>query len=274
MWHEIVNDVVGETPVTVTFCPLCNTALAFHRRFDDSVLDFGTTGRLRNSDLVMYDRQTETWWQQATGEGIVGEHAGRQLKFLSAPQLSWKTFKNEFPDGQVLSRDTGFQREYGQNPYVGYDRQRSPFSHFFKRKVDGRLPAMERVVAVELNGEGVAFPFSSLKDMLVANEEVGNVPVTVFWLEGTSSALDVGQISRGRDVGSTGVFDRRLDGRTLSFEAAEGGLFRDRETKSKWDILGRAVDGPLAGKQLEPVVHGNHFWFAWGVFKPDTRIVQ
>jgi hypothetical protein len=109
---------------------------------------------------------------------------------LSAPQLSWKTFKSEFPDGQVLSRDTGFQREYGQNPYVGYDRQRSPFSHFFKRQVDGRLPAMERVVAVELNGEGVAFPFSSLKDMLVANEEVGNVPVTVFWLEGTSSALD------------------------------------------------------------------------------------
>jgi hypothetical protein len=274
IWHEIVNDVVGQTPVTVTFCPLCNTALAFDRRFDGRLLDFGTTGRLRLSDLVMYDRQTETWWQQATGEGIVGEHAGRVLEFLSAPLLSWKTFKATFPEGHVLSRDTGFQRAYGQNPYVGYDRQRSPFPNFFKRQVDGRLSAMERVVAIDLNGESAAFPFSSLRDSRVANDEVGDVPVAVFWVQGTSSPLDARQISRGRDVGSTAVFDRRLDGRVLTFKAAEVGLFTDRETGSQWDILGRAVAGPLAGKQLEPVVHGNHFWFAWGVFKPETRVVQ
>ena len=91
--HEIVNDVVGRVPVSITYCPLCNTAISFDRRFDGMLLDFGTTGNLRHSDLIMYDRQTETWWQQATGEGIVGEFAGRKLTFLSSPLVSWKTFK-------------------------------------------------------------------------------------------------------------------------------------------------------------------------------------
>jgi hypothetical protein len=81
MWHEIVNDTVNEIPVTVTFCPLCNTAIVFERRLDSQILDFGTTGLLRYSNLVMYDRQTESWWQQATGEAIVGELTGHRLAF-------------------------------------------------------------------------------------------------------------------------------------------------------------------------------------------------
>ncbi len=91
IWHEIVNDIIADQPVAVTYCPLCNTALAFERRMDGAVLDFGTTGRLRYADLVMYDRQTESWWQQATGEGIVG-YAGRRLRFIPAPVMSWRDF--------------------------------------------------------------------------------------------------------------------------------------------------------------------------------------
>jgi len=121
IWHEIVNDQAGGRPVAVTYCPLCNTALAFDRRLDGEILDFGTTGRLRHSDLVMYDRQTESWWQQATGEGIVGRHAGRRLGFLSAPLVSWRQFQTAYPRGRVLSRETGFDRPYGSNPYVRYD---------------------------------------------------------------------------------------------------------------------------------------------------------
>src|SRR5919108_343953 len=118
---EIVNDMVGGTPVAVTYCPLCNTALVFDRRVDGMLLDFGTTGRLRYSDLVMYDRQTESWWQQATGEAIVGKFAGRKLEQVNAPLVSWGTFKRSSPNGLVLSRETGFDRPYGDNPYVRYD---------------------------------------------------------------------------------------------------------------------------------------------------------
>ncbi len=274
--HEIVNDVVGQTPVTVTYCPLCNTAISFDRRFDGLLLDFGTTGRLRHSDLIMYDRQTETWWQQAIGEGIVGEYAGRRLTFIPSPLISWSTFKENYPNGKVLSRDTGFRRNYGKNPYQFYDRGRGPWPQFFSGRRDGRLPAMERVAAVEIDGESVAFAFSKLKKKRVITEQVGDTPLVVFWAPGTASAVDNSNIAKGRDVGSTGVFDRRLEGRgrTLRFTPDGDGRFTDRETRSTWNILGRAIDGPLTGKQLIPIVHGNHFWFAWGVFKPETRIVK
>ena len=153
IWHEIVNDELGGRPVSVTYCPLCNTTIAFDREFRGRVLDFGTTGRLRHSDLVMYDRQTETWWQQATGEGLVGEYAGERLTFLPITVMSWRDVKEQRPSARVLSRDTGFPRSftqrYGNNPYEGYDRGSGPWRQFFRfGREDGRLQAMERIVAL------------------------------------------------------------------------------------------------------------------------------
>ncbi|HWP62772.1 MAG TPA: DUF3179 domain-containing protein, partial [Candidatus Binatia bacterium] len=169
IWHEIVNDTVGGIPVVVTFCPLCNTALVFERRIDGRVLDFGTTGNLRHSDLVMYDRQTETWWQQAIGEGIVGEYTGRRLTFLPAQIISLADFEAAYPSGQVLSRETGYRRQYGRNPYVGYDRaDQRPF--LFTGVIDGRLAPMERVVTVAAGDEAIAFPYSELARTGVARE--------------------------------------------------------------------------------------------------------
>lgn len=275
IWHEIINDIVGSTPVAVTYCPLCNTALAFDRRLDGRVLDFGTTGRLRHSDLVMYDRQTESWWQQATGESIVGSYAGHELTFIPAPLVSWETFKRECPDGRVLSRETGYDRSYGRNPYVGYDhRNGGPWKRFLPNSTDGRLPAMERVVAVTLAGSDVAYSFAALERTRVVNDEVAGRSIVVFWAPGTASAVDAGQIADGRDVGSSAVFRREVGSRTLTFEPAGDDHFRDRETGSTWTLLGRAVTGPLVGTELEAVPHGNHFWFAWGVFKPGTRVWQ
>ncbi len=274
IWHEIVNDEVGGTPVAVTFCPLCNTALAFDRRLDARVLDFGTTGRLRHSDLVMYDRQTESWWQQATGEGIVGAFAGKRLRFVPAPVTSWRDFREAYPTGRVLSRDTGHDRPYGRNPYERYDTRPAPIAGFFRPEPDGRLPAMERVVALDRDGSPVASAFSLLARRRVINDEVGALHLVVFWTPGTASALDARAIRDGRDIGATAVFDRRLDGRVLSFEPGGGGRFRDRETGSVWLLSGRAVEGPLAGRRLVPVPHGNHFWFAWAVFRADTRLMK
>jgi hypothetical protein len=274
IWHEIVNDRVGGVPVSVTFCPLCNTTLAFNRVFDGKVLDFGTTGRLRHSDMVMYDRQTESWWQQATGEGIVGEYAGRKLSFIPAPVLSWKEVKERLPGSLVLSRDTGHQRPYGQNPYAGYDSGRGPIASFFRGKKDDRLPPMERVVTLESAGSPLAIPFSVMREKRVLAISRDADPWVVFWAPGTSSALDAERIPLGRDVGSTAVYVSRIDGRSLTFEAAGDGLFRDRETGSLWSISGDALEGPMAGESLESIPHGNHFWFAWAVFKPETRIIR
>lgn len=271
-WHEVVNDVLGGEPVLVTFCPLCNTAIAFERTLHGVVHTFGVSGNLRNSDLIMWDRQTETWWQQITGEGIVGEQAGKRLTFLVAPLISWADHKAAHPDSQVLSRDTGFSRAYGQNPYVGYDRVDNP-PFLFRGDLDGRLLPKERVAAFSIGDTAAAFPFPILAQERVVNYDVGGTDVVVFFKPGTRTALGGLLIGEAKEIGATGVFEAVLDGRKLSF-AAQGDEFVDNETGSTWNILGQAVDGPLTGATLTAIVHANHFWFSWGAFQPDTKIYQ
>ncbi len=273
MWHEIVNDTVGDVPATVTFCPLCNTAIAFERTVDGRVLDFGTTGRLRFSNLIMYDRQTESWWQQAGGEAIAGEFTGQQLKLLPASIVAWSDFKEAYPEGKVLSRETGYRRNYGNNPYAGYDDvNRSPFL-YVGPETPGVLPPMARVLTVDLNGEAVAYPYDVLQEVGVVNDSVDGTPLVVLWAPGTASALDADTVALGRDVGAANAFSREIDGQTLTFRF-DGKRIADEETGSEWNVLGQAVSGPLASSQLAPVVSINHFWFSWAAFKPETRIYQ
>ena len=271
-WHEVVNDIVGGEPVTVTFCPLCNSALAFKRTLEGRVFDFGVSGNLRNSDLIMWDRQTQTWWQQLTGEAIIGELAGHRLEFVPASIVSWADFKAANPDSLVLSRDTGFDRPYGSNPYVGYDRiDRPPF--LFDGDLDGRMLPMTRVAAFDIDDVSAAFPFPVLETEQVVNYTINGTDVVVLFKPGTVSALDRTLIIDAKEVGSTGVFDAELDGQKLTFRL-ENGQFVDDQTGSTWNILGEAIEGELAGKSLNGIVHGNHFWFAWGAFNPDTLIYQ
>jgi len=273
IWHEIVNDTVGELPLTITFCPLCNTAIVFEREVDDQELDFGTTGRLRHSNLVMYDRQTESWWQQGTGEAIVGEYLGTQLTLYPASIIAWGDFAAAFPDGKVLSKETGFNRSYGRNPYIGYDDiDNSPF--LFRGETPGQLAAMERVLALELNGETVAYAYSMLANERVIHDQVGGEDVVVFWAAGTASALDTGSVSGGRDVGSASAFSPILNEEKLSFSAEGDDLFKDDSTGSLWNIFGKAVAGPLEGESLTPLIAVNHFWFDWVAFKPETTVYQ
>ena len=274
IWHEIVNDVFSGVPVTVTFCPLCNTAIVFDRRIGDHTFDFGTSGLLRNSDLVMYDRQTESLWQQIGGDAIVGDMVGARLTFLPAAIVSWAQFKESFPDGRVLSQDTGFRRDYGSNPYTGYDNVDNP-PFLFRGELDGRLSPNERVVTLDLGAEAVAYPFPLLEQVRVLKDTRDGAQLVLFWTPGTSSALDSANIDRGREVGATGVFRRDLNGQLLSFRPNpdDPETFLDQETGSIWDIFGHAVSGPLVGSDLTPVVHANHFWFSWAAFRPDTIIV-
>ena len=274
IWHEIVNDELGGVPITVTYCPLCNTAIVFDRRVSaaEQVLDFGTTGYLRHSDMVMWDRQTESWWQQITGEAIVGEFTGTKLDFLPATLVSWRDFRDAFPDGSVLSRDTGYPRNYNRPPYAGYDsRDDRPF--MFRGELDPRLPPTERVVGLNIGDTAVAYPFMLLESMPVINDSVAGTDIAIFYTPDTQSAFLGMFASESPVVGSTGVYDSNLDGDRLTFEA-KGGFIVDEQTGSVWNIFGEAVSGPLTGSRLRSVMHANHFWFAWRAFYPDTVIKE
>jgi len=269
MWHEIVNDTVGGVPVAVTYCPLCNSAVAYDRRVGDRVMEFGTSGLLWNSALVMYDRQTETLWSHFTGEGIVGELTGTEIDKFPVATVPWGVWRDANPDGLVLSQETGFERSYGRNPYPGYDDVNSdPF--LFEGEVDGRYTAMTRIAGVEVGDEALGVPLVDLQEDRVITSEVGGTDLVFFWQPGTASALDAADVAGGEDVGATGVFVPVADGQTLTFTATEDG-FVDDETGSTWNLLGQAVDGPLAGSQLEAV---DTFWFAWSAFQPDSAIIE
>jgi len=271
-WHEIVNDEINGLPITTTFCPLCNSTLAFERELDGVVYDFGTSGRLRNSNLIMYDRQTESWWQQASGEAIVGSLTGKVLTRYPSAMTSFEAFWQRYPEGLVLSRETGFLRSYGQNPYTGYDTPGSePFLYF--GETSDALNAMERVLAVEVGSAAKAYPFSILWAEQVINDTLGGQEIAVFWQAGTNSALGASQIASGADVGAAAAYQRTLDGQTLTFAVKDGQIF-DMETGSVWDIHGYATAGALAGERLTPVISANHFWFSWFGFRPDTAVYQ
>ena len=205
IWHEIVNDRVGGVPVTLTFCPLCNTAIAFDRRVSGHTLSFGTTGNVRNSDLVMYDRQTESWWQQFDGQALVGRYAGMHLHELPARIVAWRDFERRHPHGLVLTRNTGFSRPYGENPYSGYDDASSPPIFPAAHAGDARLQPKERVVFLERARDAAVVPFSVLRRRRLIRVTVGGHKLVVRWRGGVASALDSSSIPQGRDVGAASV---------------------------------------------------------------------
>ena len=197
MWHEIVNDEVGGMAVAVTFCPLCNSAMAFEAQVDGEHRSFGVSGKLRHSDMVMYDRETESWWQQATGQGIVGHHAGDRLESVPAWMESWAEFRSRNPDGLVLD-EPNWRRAYGQNPYVGYDTSERPFLYRGEDPPHGISP-LARVVRVEDR----AWTFERLR----TEGEIVEAGVRLNWTSGQASALDSESIAAGRDVGTVRVRD-------------------------------------------------------------------
>ncbi|MCM2561059.1 DUF3179 domain-containing protein [Lutimaribacter sp. EGI FJ00015] len=197
MWHEIANDVVAGQPVAVTYCPLCNTAMVFDRRVGDRVLEFGVSGKLRFSDMIMYDRQTESWWQQALGTAIVGEMTGTQLTQLPAVMESWGDFLDRHPDGLVMDQPRT-ARQYGMNPYRGYDGSARPFLYRGENPPHGIEP-LARVVRVGNR----AWPIGRLR----AAGEIREAGLVLRWQAGQASALDTAEIAQGRDVGTVRVTD-------------------------------------------------------------------
>lgn len=197
-WHEIVNDTIGDVPVAVTFCPLCNSGLVFDRRVAGQVLKFGVSGLLRFSDMVMYDRETHSWWQQFTGEAIAGELTGAVLEPVVTWMEPWSEFASRAPDGLVMAEPAGHRRPYGTNPYVSYDGAARPFLYSGEPPPHGVAP-LARVVRV---GDR-AWPL----ERLARAGEIEEDGLRISWSAGMASALDTARIAEGRDVGAIRVRD-------------------------------------------------------------------
>ncbi len=272
MWHEIVNDKLSEVPITVTFCPLCYSAIVYERIVDGKEYTFGVSGFLRNSDLVMYDLESETLWQQCTGEAIVGELVGKKLKQIPSQIISFGQFRKAWPKGKVLSKETGFKRNYGKNPYVGYDNiDARPF--LFRGKTDGRMKPMARIITIGIEDKYRAYPHDITRRTKVINDKLLDRLIVVFHDDGAVSAVDKSSIKESSHIGSTGVFSRTVDAKQLTFKYKDK-EFVDEQTNSVWDITGRAIKGAMKGTQLKPINHEDTFAFVWFAFRPETDIYK
>ena len=272
VWHEIVNDTVGDVPVAVQYCPLCNSATVVDRRVEGRVLEFGVSGLLYNFSLVMYDRQTRTLWSHFASRPLYGALGEAELVDYPSTIVGFEEWRDAYPDGLVFSRDTGVDRPYGTNPYPGYDDVGAdPF--LFEGEVDGRYTAMTRMVDITSGAAATAFPLLELRAAGAIETELAGEPVVAFWVPGSASALDASDLSGGVDVGATGVFSPVVGDETLTFSAIDG-VITDAETGSTWNIFGKAIDGELAGTHLDQVVHVDTFWFAWIAFHPDSSVAS
>ena len=254
VWHEIVNDIVAGTPIAITYCPLCYTSIAFIRIIGGEEVEFGVSGKLFNSNLVMYDRKTDTLWSQVWGIGILGPLAGVKLEKVQVDVMAWRLWKQLHPDTEVLSTETGYSRPYGYDPYQGY--YESNEIAFPVRKIEKRLYPKQVVYGVEINDVAKAYVYETLVREKVVNDVVGGDEIVIFApLQGLVRA-----------------YERRLEDGTLLEFTIEDGEIVDKQTGSRWSIYGEAISGPFKGARLKPVVIEISFWFAWVAFYPETEI--
>ena len=270
LWHELVNDQIGDVPVLVSYCPLCNSAVVFDRRVNGQVHTFGVAGFLRHNDMVMYDRQTDTLWQQLTGEAISGTLTGRQLTPIASRLAPFDAFARSYAGGRVLNRETGYFPNYGQSAYEGYEFGDSPAGAGAKPVRKGA--PFDRVLAVTAGGRRRGYGFAFLRRMGVVEDRLKDLNYVIFFSQEMLTPLDASRIAESRPVGTAAAYKVDVNGRRLRFRRREGRIL-DRETGSAWNILGLAIDGPLKGTQLKPVPQMIYFEFAHRAFFPRSEVV-
>lgn len=269
VWHEIVNDVVGGKPVAVTYCPLCFTNQVFNRTLSDgSTVEFGTSGKLYNSNLVIYDRKSNSLWSQALAEGIVGEYSGVELERIPFDVAYWKEWKKLYPESKVLSRDTGSVRPYGADPYGDY--YTNDLILFPVANDDKRLGLKEIIIGLENENQYKAYRLQDIEakkainDVIGQNKKIGLVSLEPFMVRVFDRVIDdvIGDNEEGKKM----VVD-------LFYNTSDNTLI-DRETGSELNFEGKFIDGPLANKELKRIYMDQGFWFEWAAFHPETEVYQ
>ncbi|MEE9298337.1 MAG: DUF3179 domain-containing protein [Acidimicrobiia bacterium] len=253
-FHEIVNDELDDLPVLISYCPLCRSAIVYDRRVEGEVLSFGNTSALYESDLVMVDRTSGSYWWQVAGTAIVGPMTGIALEPLPSVVATWADWTSRHPETLVLTRDTGYSRPYERDSFAGYSDFIDSGEFAFpvgETARDARLRPSALVVGVVLDGVARAYPVEVLTDPV--NDEVGGGAIVVFPTEGGAA-----------------VFSAIVNGAKLNFRRTDAG-FVD-ETGSVWTPAGVAVSGVRQGTSLEPVPSRTTFWFAFVAAFPDVQI--
>jgi hypothetical protein len=257
-FHEIVNDVLAGEPVLISYCPLCYSGIVYSRKLGGQILTFGNTSALYQSDMVMVDYQTGSYWWQVAGEAIVGPLTGRRLSVLPSQISSWGAWLELYPETAVLSRDTGFQRDYSRDPFLDFQeylntgRFAFPVSGAVR---DFRLQPGARVLAVHAGSEVQVYPLEG-DGPAAYNAEVDGEGVVILI----------------RSPGQGAAFSADIEGKRLHFSAA-GDQFVDEGTGSTWSEAGEAVGGPLAGAQLNPLPSKTTFWYAIVAAEPDLQLI-
>lgn len=277
--HEIVNDTVAGRPVVVSFCPLCNSATAFDRRVDGRTLTFGVSGQLLSANLVMFDRQTISLWQQVTGRAFAGDFKDQELDRLPVRMLSFGAWKEAHPEGRVMEEPSpGF--DYGNDPYASYGRDVGSESKYFRApaesggeiRTDPRLPPKWRVIGVQEGERAVAFPVPKRGGRrAVAEARLEGTPLVAFFEKDGAETSTAQRLEDGRRGWSGVVYRARLGGNPLSFRATEDD-YLETTTGSHFDFFGKATSGPLKGQELRPVDQVTAFWFSWADSYPRTKV--
>lgn len=273
-YHEIVNDVVGGRPIAVTFCPLCNSGVAFSRRVAGRTLTFAVTGQLNFANLVMFDRETVSQWRQLEGVAISGPFKGARLRLVPAQMVSFGEWRAAHPNGLVMRRPP-FPFHYGVDPYHGYDLDPTrPSVAARGEPVDPRLPPKWRVVGVTTNGRSVAFPAPMRRSGAeVETARLGDLHLVAFFRYGVAQPEMNYELSMSPKGWSGSVWVARVGPRALRF-TVRGGTFVETTTGSVFDLFGRGVTGPLAGEHLLAPPQATAFWFAWSAFYPHTTVAK
>lgn len=264
-WHEIINDEVDGHPISIIYCPLTGTGTGWERTLNGKVTTFGVSGLLYNSNIIPYDRLTNSNWVQMRLDCVNGELRTQRVETFHTVETTWKTWKEMFPQTTVVSSQTGFSRSYGVYPYGSYKTNNSSFL-FPYTPVDNRLPNKERVLGVVIDDKAKVYRFASFDGEIIVKEDIFN---------GTKLVV-AGSIKNNFLI----AFERRLeDSSELTFSPASFSqgvspvILADTEGNT-WNVFGEAVSGPRKGQKLKPVVSFIGYWFSWGAFYPNPEIFE
>jgi hypothetical protein len=253
VWHEIVNDNVGGTPVAVTYCPLCFTNQVFKRIIDGQEVEFGTSGKLYNSNLVMYDRMTDSYWSQALGLAITGKLSGQKLEIIPFDVISWVDWSSLHPETLVLTTDTGYTRAYAVDPYGDY--YTDPRIIFPVDNEDDRMHPKEIILGFSQDDTYKAYKQIDVESAVVVNDYINQTPIVLF----------------SQYAGNSRAFDRTISGQVLEFEFSNNKI-TDLQTGSIWNYDGSAISGDMLGEQMKRMPFNPGFWFEWIAFHPETEV--
>ena len=257
-WHEVVNDTFGGEDIAVTLSTLTRSGIVYSRNFNGQTLQFGNARLAYNNNSILKDDKTDNLWLQAKGVSISGEDMGETLKVIPSTTLTWSKFKELYPDGQALSNETGYNRDYARHPYTSYDN--TDLVYFPLTGEPDGIDAKWIITAVHEGDESIAFSHEIENGFVATNEEVGGKSIVSLW---------------NGDEQLVRVFDRTVDGETLTFSFSfENGRITDEETGSTWNADGLAISGELSGTQLEVVQSTQFFFFAWNLLWPNQTIAN